>query len=1099
MARNSGRRSDNVQRLIDNADQSLSLLASLDDWAGAEASAAPVPPRLNVRVAGSTHGLVPPFSPTSSNDENPPPMSSESFDFTSPPASPGRPQRSQRTEDSLGVVDLAVEAGLLHVKGVFPDHSVEYVDIEPRFTTIGDLKRMLCTKRGTVKDLGFATSEARVMFNGQLVEDDWLVVDCGLGIDGTIYVVKGVPTATFLGGNLQTRWGTTPADPRLPVATIASSYAQTAPPRQFLQRSAEADADASMLVDFNTSLALSAPARGAEYTQKVRPEEANFAEMVSDFYEHFSNVRDTDAYGERLLRGYIEVLQSRLEALETAVESLGRHSTATLQRQRLLDQIKELRDERNTWRLWFELRCICHEKKESDALMDTSEQDPDELHFNMVEDDAVRLLEARNEKYKIQKAVKTWLEHMAMERTVDVSEKRNLAKNGSRTLKLMKKGLINTNGILMDPDAPLRGGDRHIVEDDAEDEAELLKGVWSYVRAGNLPEAVDLCIRLGDPWRASSLSGGAHIGASEVDDDRLLERWGNPMRALWKTTCWKFSEQKNLSLSKRNSLLARQYEEIIYAALSGNATVLTQSSICASWEDHCWAYLQAMTEQQIDEVLHKLLKVKLQSTQLIVGNNAHYLRVYQALLEKTKYLKRYQASLDTLFEDLQNSTTDSVRKQANEPHRLIQAKLVTARVKHIVSHILDALIFDAGDESYDWDLRLGEQTRADDLTPTFLRFAAHFVLFAEFTGEHFDEQASHMILKAYIRHLVKHGQLKLVPVYASKLPESAAKDIYVQILVSVEDRLQRELCLKRILQYSDMEVLTAVIAATVQRLRVEYLRHNQEQKSTESTTNLDRKCMRTIQFLCFYPEHRSEALRRANLMARQFVTEGKFAAVKELFIEHIPEDSIGVINLHRTIQILDGDAIDRAVREYLSWKAYIRAGNHYDLWRSCSSDKHTFSVYSEEKEYLTELMYHVSRSTSAVIDTLHFENGWLLGCSEEPEEDAAIRQLCLPLLVKHLHFIQLESAKLVLRLKHFPVEPKTQLARPLLEKSLQVVDVVADEHYAIADALTPEQCADLLNALRESAIALMHLDATAPLTSSSAPAPSSPVHEEEIE
>jgi nuclear pore complex protein Nup107 len=1051
------RRSENLQRLINDADQSVNLLASLGSWADNDSARESLQAQPASAFSQSSSGL-------------------EGFRFTNSSVA------DTDAADDSQVVDLSIQRGLLHVKGVFADHSVEFADIDPRFTTIRDLKRALCDKRNARKDLGFSAHEARVMFNGQLVEDDWLVVDCGLGVDGAIYIVKALSTGAYFGGG-GASFSAKHADARLPVSSIASSYAQQQQQQQLAKFARDNDDD-SMLMEFSHSLAFEATQRGGQMSYKVRPEEASFAEMLSDFYEHLDGVQDTDAYGERLLRGYIDVLQSRLETLEASVD--GSTRSAHAQRQRLQDSIRELRDERNTWRLLFELRRICHGKNSEDDYMDMGGE-AESLGFDMVEDDAVGLLERQNDNYKIQKAVKTWLENIAMEKAVHVSEKRDVAKHGSRTLKMVKKGFTSSaGGIRMDPDAVLRKGDQHIVEDDAEDECELLRGVWSFLRAGNLQEAVDLCVRLGEPWRAASLSGGIQVGASEVDEagGQMLERWGNPVRALWKTTSWKFAEAKDLKLSKRNSRLSRQYEEIVYAALSGHLQVLTRSSLCESWDDHCWAYLHAMTERQVDETLYKLLQVKLQSSQLIVGNDQHYLRLYRAHLDKTKHLKRFEANLDALFEELRTSKSEIVRKQAHDPYRQIQAKLVTAKVDSIVNSIAQSLVSEDPSEGqrFDWNLRLDEHVPADDVSPLFLRFAAHFVVFSSFTEESMDELACQVILKAYLRHLVKHGHFKLVPVYASRLPVDGAVEVYVQVLLSLDDRLQRELFVRRVHDYATMDVLNSVVLITAERQSaalVQQARCTASSSDAKATTPVDRMRMRVIEYLCFYNEHRAEALRRSNLLAREFIFEEKFNAVKELFVEHVSEESLGLVKLHRAVQTVRDDAeVERILRAHLCWKAYIRACNHYDLWRSCTAGRMrvSWAAYSEEKEFLTELMYHVSRSTTAIVDVLHFEHAWMAQCSDDTGEDASIRQVCLPLLALHLHFIQLESAKLVLRLQFYPTDAKLQLARPLLEKSLQVADVVADEQYGVAEILTTDHCRELLNGFHESSIALLHLE-----------------------
>ncbi|CAI5709211.1 unnamed protein product [Peronospora destructor] len=1062
------RRNAAVQRLIDNADQSLSLLASLGD--------------------APTSSVV--LTPDSLLN-----LSSENFHFSSTSTNFGihdnvTVAKRDELDDSdtrllEPVVHTSVHHGLLHVKGVFPDQSTEFVDVDPRITTVGDLKHALCECRDSAKALGLPARDARVMFGGQVVEDAWLVVDCGVGLEGAIHIVKAATVSdSFLGRSGRK---TPRPDPKLSISSISSVYQQEQPGTDEVMHE---------LTTFNQSLSLDnlPSSRGALFSRHVRPEEASFAEMVAEFYDNLERVQDSDLYCEKLLSGYINALQTRLEKLEIAFSgNRNDRGTSIMAQERLQNDITELRDERNTWRLLFELRQVCHTSKEladgEDRLMMLG-AGAEELQFEMVEDDAVRLLETRNDTFKVQKAVKAWLESIALESTINISDKREAS--GSRTLRMMRKQVFSEE-IHMDPDAVLRNGDNYILPDDMEDEAELMKAVWLFIRAGRMSDAIDLCIRSGQPWRAASLSGGNLVGASETNEceDSQVERWGNPLRVLWKAMCWRLSEQAaDRKVLTSDSLLVKKYEELIYAALSGNVQIITKSSLCESWEDHCWAYLQGITEQQLDEIMFKLLKVKAQSSQLIVGNNARYLRHFSSLLDKTKYLKRYQADLDTLFDELRGSQSELVRMQANQPHRQIQAKLVTAKFQHIVSSVLDTLLLNTEDDLYHWDLQLDSTIKSDGISSIFLRFAAHFIMFAGFTGEQFDEQAGHMIVKLYIRHLVKHRQLQFIPIYASWLPTAGAIEIYVQMLSSVEDSLERELCVKRIVENAGMDVLSTVLQVVVERLCEKYrlVAQQQQQKKEQSvssdtpTTDIDRRRIRTIEFLCFYSEHRAEMLIHANLLTRQFLLEGKFAAVKELVEESLPEDSIRILEMNRVTQLLRADdEIERAMREFLCWRAYVQASAQFGLWRNCINNPgaEMLSLYSKEKNYLADLMLHVSRSAAATLEVLHFENGWLVGCSNDANEDVAIRGRCLPPLVFNLHFIQLESAKMIMRLSHYPENAKAELARALLEKSMEVADVVADDHYGVYNALDQDQCRDLLHGFRESAVALAFVESMA--------------------
>ncbi|KAF1783576.1 hypothetical protein GQ600_23115 [Phytophthora cactorum] len=85
-------------------------------------------------------------------------------------------------------------------------------------------------------------------------------------------------------------------------------------------------------------------ARGDLFSRHVRPEEASFAEMAADFYENLKDVEDSDLYCEKLLSGYIGVLQNRLEKLEASLAGSSKARAPTLAQKRLQNDIKELRE-----------------------------------------------------------------------------------------------------------------------------------------------------------------------------------------------------------------------------------------------------------------------------------------------------------------------------------------------------------------------------------------------------------------------------------------------------------------------------------------------------------------------------------------------------------------------------------------------------------------------------------------------------------------------------------------------------------------------------------------------------------------------------------
>ena len=65
---------------------------------------------------------------------------------------------------------------------------------------------------------------------------------------------------------------------------------------------------------------------------------------------------------------------------------------------------------------------------------------------------------------------------------------------------------IKQSLTLKDPDAPIRQN-KPLHDIDQEDEYKLMEYVYSYIRAGKLNSARDLCFKVGQSWRAATLEG----------------------------------------------------------------------------------------------------------------------------------------------------------------------------------------------------------------------------------------------------------------------------------------------------------------------------------------------------------------------------------------------------------------------------------------------------------------------------------------------------------------------------------------------------------------------------------------------------------------
>nr|CCA22713.1 conserved hypothetical protein [Albugo laibachii Nc14] len=1065
-------RRDRIQRLIDHADDSLQLLASFDEF-----SASTVETQCEISLSEDVQEAV----PVSSNF-----YSTDTIDtkVASTPSQTNRSIEPMVQEDLASrEMDRSVRAEMLHIKAHFPDQSVEYIDIDPNSATIRDIKHAFCAKRNTETAFGFSVDQAQVMFDRNLVQDDWLVADCGVHFNGSIHIVRRSMYQSIRNDQ---------------VSSLASSTSiQT-----------------SHMVPASVGKALS---------RRVRPEETLFANMLADFHQTAPEAEDQKSFCDKLLCGYVDVLDAQIKRMKVkqgrgsadaflnpALSMRSSQEFSTSKAMQSAADIKQLMDERNTWKLLYQLRQadVMLESLDSISAKMSSIDLGSALHIGMTEDQAVELLESHNTTFRVLRAVKDWLEDLAAEEELPNLEKRKGI--APRTLRSLKQGTYlglpcsksECHTIDLDPDATLRAGDAPFVDDDLEDEALLMKCLWKCVRSGQLERAIDVCIERGQAWRAASLSGGTPVGASP-EQDASISRWGNPFRPLWKSICWRFSNLDTPGkMVKSNSKIALRYEKAIYAALGGNAQVLIQSPVCDSWEDHCWALVQAITESQVDKILLELCKVKLQSSTMLVANTKRHMAIFTNLIEKTNEFGKYEKNVDFLFDDLMECNHERVRTQANEPFRRVQGRLVSNKIGSIMAETLKTVVLGQDAQQYDWNLHLDDDTLvpADAVPVQFLRFAAHFVLFMGFTQQlegHF--KAGHMIVKMYIRHLTKHAQLHLVPIYISPLPDDALVELYCQILLQIDSHTEMETCLRRMLQYLSMKHVSEIVFVTVEsklcRLfcaihpdaSTAHIDIQVRERTNDGVTALDRQRMDTLQVLYMYQQHRAQALIQMNRIAREFILEKNLAAFQELFKAYDRDDSIGIIQMHQNEQLLSqedsnrqnrqNDYMDRCIREHLCWKSLSQVFEAFYSWRTILARTES-STYHEEKEFVTELMYHVSRAITSFIDTVHFENGWMCRCFllEEEEKQRRIRQYCLPIIVFDFHFLLYESSRAILRLEHYPMESRCQLARPLAEKALEIADFVADEHYQVSDAFTTEQCQKLVICFGSSANQLLFME-----------------------
>jgi hypothetical protein len=185
----------------------------------------------------------------------------------------------------------------------------------------------------------------------------------------------------------------------------------------------------------------------------------------------------------------------------------------------------------------------------------------------------------------------------------------------------------------LDPDAPARSR-KALHPANEEDEARLCGALLALLRAGRLRAGRELCARVGQPWRAAALGGGApgfapapvgaaaeddaaeerSQGAAAAEDARAAEVAGGggvAARALWKWACAQAAASAASSSASAASASASAAssassaavsEAALFGALAGDVARVLPA--CAGeWEASAWALLRCWLDTRVDDDL----------------------------------------------------------------------------------------------------------------------------------------------------------------------------------------------------------------------------------------------------------------------------------------------------------------------------------------------------------------------------------------------------------------------------------------------------------------------------------------------------------------
>ncbi|KIL59037.1 hypothetical protein M378DRAFT_169919 [Amanita muscaria Koide BX008] len=399
----------------------------------------------------------------------------------------------------------------------------------------------------------------------------------------------------------------------------------------------------------------------------------------------------------------------------------------------------------------------------------------------------------------------------------------NFTKHAVMQEKRLGRKTNNTVPDYLDPDATNRSASAQVqlASDDASYERSLLQALYAHVRAGRLEDAIELCRRAHQPWRAASMRGlllfrwnaistdptdttkhDDEGGEEEEDivmdqDSNTSDIWsGNRHRRLWKATCTRAALNTNLSTPERT----------LYAALSPSPqTFPTLRAACKTWEDHLWATLSVICEQRESAELDRLAVyfssfwedqhddqdsdstadvdipgpgsgelLQPRRTRVTpspplppppVGTSS-YSSAALAPFDEEDWEKEVTATLESL-----KTAAVAEGPPADDAFHFSQLHIILDRT----TTLLDVFAGGLKDGSYGHGMY--------EYAP-LTRFFAHLCLFLKMIDIPVPPLATQTILEAYLRVLEEAGERHLIALYAGALGENAVER-YALFLVSL--------------------------------------------------------------------------------------------------------------------------------------------------------------------------------------------------------------------------------------------------------------------------------------------------------------------------
>ena len=609
-----------------------------------------------------------------------------------------------------------------------------------------------------------------------------------------------------------------------------------------------------------------------------------------------------------------------------------------------------------------------------------------------------------------------------------------------RTLRRMQVG-GEGGGLGVDSELVGGGGVRW-EEGDREDSEVLLRYVWTFMRAGSVQDAVQLCIDFKQPWRAASIGGGQlwHNEGGEGGESA-----GHRRHFLFKQACRKLAGCAQVG----------SYERAVYGLLGSDVRAVL--GVSQTWEDCVWAMLRVSVDREIDAMLSKGLKDD-SERQL-----AHAIATPPL-------------SLAQIFERIaqgDDSIPAAAAQSASSLYHHLQRLLVLSQYDQAEAFITDQV-----------------QVRSNPHDTDLIPFAVHLYLYfhPQGPGVPLNDNGRTLFL-AYIEQLQQSGLHHLVPLYTAYLSHSDQVlhySAFLRRLPTVAERIHYLHLAQQYFPSTVLRITTVLVQGLIEEEREDDASsYWDDERPTEGgvrgVSSIDRERIASLD--CFGVSSTSEAaavleaMRLSNLLFRTLLRRGRLHAAKLL------SDSLLTAKLDQFIAMEKADetsgesaAVDarREVEaEHGGWVLYMKATNWLAAWSSklaikpqppqpiqASAARTAQQESSDRARWRKDLAKHegevaqwkkgwdeVSTSTiDALLACLQQDGcGWMKRAGAEADE---WRRRLIPSLLFLLHRVCSVSERGV--------------------ECLQMAELVVDERYRLYECMDLEERRALMVKLKDS-------------------------------